>query len=363
MSELQFGLLGIGIAVVLAVYGYSWWQQRQYQQRFGEALEKQRPDVLDEPAPVEEKTVDELLEEPAAEPLADEVEQVLAEDAVRQNTVDETCSLLDAATDYLVAIYPSAPTSPAALAPLWLRRFDFGKKVHACGLNSNTGIWEKVIAESLQSYTAFKLALQLVDRSGAVSETRLNDFCDLAREIAEAIPAQVEAPDAAHSAELARKLDAVCAEVDQMIGLNLLPRGERQFTGSQVAQAVRQHGLSLQADGAFHLLDSDGRTLFTLSNMDNVTFQHHLLDQINTSGLTLLLEVPRVENPAGRFAEMLELARALATELRASVVDDRRAVLGDAGIRLIRGQIDEIEQTMRAHQIVPGGPLALRLFA
>ena len=371
MSELQVSLLIIGIAVVTAVYGYNWWQQRQYRRRFGAAFQPPREDALYHGATdklATEKSVDELLAEPAADTLAEEMEHALPiaplpGEPLRAQQADGVCALLDAATDYITVLSLKSHENARALAPLWQQRFDFGKNVHACGLNVASGTWEKVVAESPLSYSGFKLALQLADRSGAVNETRLADFRDLVRTIAAQLHAEAELPDVASASARALELDSFCAEVDQMIGLNILPNGERKFSGNEIASVAELHGMSLQADGAFHLLDAHGNTLFSLSNYDNVPFQHHTLGQMWVSGLTLLLDVPRVEQPTRSFDEMAVLARQLAMDLRAALVDDHRIALGESGIAQIREQAAAIESRMLSGDITPGGAQARRLFA
>ncbi len=371
MSDLQLSLLGIGIAVVLAVVGYSWWQQRQYRRKFGAAFKHGREDALYRPAA--EMTMDEMLSEPAAGMLGDMAGQALSAGALpgktpldevqRGQRPDGVCALLGAATDYIAVLSCKNPVSGNVLAPLWQKRFDFGKSVNVCGLNAASGVWEKVIAESPLSYSTLKLALQLADRSGAVSELRLRDFHDLVRDIAVQLQAEAELPDVAAASACALELDSFCAEVDQMTGLNILPGGERKFPGGDVAQVAAQHGMTLQADGAFHLTDENGQTVFSLGNYDNAPFQHHTLGQMWVNGLTLLLDVPRVERPVQRFDEMAVLARQLAMDLRAAVVDDLRMALGEPGFVQIRDHIAAIENRMLSGQVAPGSAQARRLFS
>ena len=369
MSELQISLLVIGIAVVLAVYGYSGWQHRQYRRKFGAAFKHGHEDALYRPAT--KNAVDELLAKSAEVPPVEGADQTpfttplpdTAGEPLRGQGQDGVCALLDEATDYIAVLTCKSPVSGHALAPLWHKRFDFGKSVHVCGLNTASGIWEKVIAESPLTYSKLKLALQLVDRSGAVSELWLSDFSDLMRDIAAQLQAEAELPDVAAAVARALELDGFCAEVDQMIGLNILPNGERTFSGGEIASLAGQYGMGLQADGAFHLPDAHGHTVLSLANFDKAPFQHHTLEQMWVNGLTLLLDVPRVEEPTQRFTEMAKLARQLAMDLRAVVVDDSRVALGDASIALILEQIAAIEGRMLSHKIAPGSAQARRLFS
>jgi FtsZ-interacting cell division protein ZipA len=159
------------------------------------------------------------------------------------------------------------------------------------------------------------------------------------------------------------QLDEFCAEVDQMIGINLLPNGGITIAASEVAQVTQQLGMSLQADGAFHLLDARGHTLYSLCNVDTTPFQHHTFNHMRVKGLTLLLDVPRVEAPAQRFDEMVMLARKLAQTLGATLVDDHSVALSAASLAQIREQIVVIENRMLAGDIEPGSARARRLFA
>ena len=367
MSELQISLLVIGVVVVLVLYGLSWRQQRQYRRKYGTVFKSQLEDVLYHHA-IEKSASD----SPVAERLLDELEQVepappasttQSISPLRPRYADEICALLDAATDYIVLLTPNQPTASNALTRLWQQRFDFGQNVHVCGLNVGSGAWEKVLAESHSSYTAFKLALQLVNRSGAISEARLADFKDLARLIATQLQADVVVPDVAQAAMHAQQLDKFCAAVDQMIGLNIFLGGERKMSGGDVAHTAERHGFRLQADGFFHLLDEHGHTLFTLGNADNTPLQHHTLESLWIDGLVLLLDLPRVEQPAQRFDQMAILARQLANDLHAGVADDRRVALSEAGITLIREQIAVVAAAMLDEHVVPGSAQARRLFS
>lgn len=356
MSELQISLLAIGILVVLAVYGYSAWQQRRYRSKFGAAFKTRHGDALYQGA----------LAGGAGElpdPFGGEMEHILPDVSIPVDVPEESCNTLDADTDYLAVLFSSSPLSASVLAPLWHRRFDFGKNVSICGVGVSGGSWERVAAESPLAYDTFRLALQLADRSGAVSEAHLAEFRDLLRDIADEIQAEVNLPDVAEAAACAQRLDAFCAEVDQMIGLNILPAGEHLLLGSDIAKAAARCGMALQADGAFHLLDAHGRTLFSLGNFDNSPFQHHALDEMPVIGLALQMDVPRVEQPTRRFDEMVVLARVIGEDLGAAVVDDNRMELGNAAIAMIRAQVAAIEKKMQAYPLIPGSAQARRLFS
>ena len=148
-----------------------------------------------------------------------------------------------------------------------------------------------------------------------------------------------------------------------MVGVNLVPPKGRLLHGGRIAQAAALLGMTLEADGAFHLLDAQGHSLFSLINQDNTPFQHLSLETSSTAGITLLLDVPRVEDPASQFDHMMHVARELAKELQVKVVDDHRVAFSDKRIgadpRTDRG----VEKKMCARGIEPGSSQALRLFS
>lgn len=356
MSEFQLSLLTIGLIVVAGVYLYGFWQQWRYRRSQGESFKSQVTDAAAKTAPDKAPASVAQLEE-RNDPLAG------LESDSGSSAADEVCGLLNDATDYVVTFLLKTPLSPEVLETLWQRRFDFGKSVHACGLNTGSGLWERIIPESEQTYRAFRLGLQLVDRTGSVSEMRLAGFRDLLGDIAKQLQVEVRLPQVEQVLQRAQELDRFCADVDQMIGINLLTGGDRKLFGTEVASAAERQGMSLQSDGTFHLADEFGVTLFNLSASDGTSFQHHTLNQARVDSLTLLLDIPRVSEPVRRFDEMVALAQELSKTLRTTMVDDQRVALSDGAIAQIRAQVAATEDLMLVGHITPGSAQALRLFS
>lgn len=350
MSEFQKSLLIIAILVVIAVYAYGYWQQWRYRRSLDRGNAEPRP------------TVRAAVPEPAATVTAASAEEP-ASHFIADNPVAEACDLLDDKLDFIVSMTPKFPVSAEVLAAFWPRRFDYGKTIQTCGCNAATGAWERVIPESPANYSELKIALQLVDRDGVISDTRLADFRELLGEIGRKQDADMVLPLAERALERARELDEFCASVDQMIGLNLISRGERPLFASEVAQAVQLSGMSLQADGTFHQFAPDGATLYTLSVSDGTPFQHHTLEQMQVKSLTLLLDIPRVQEPAKCFDDMILLALDIAPALRLTLVDDQRVILSQGAIAQIRDSVEAVEKRMLAGGLVPGSAQALRLFS
>jgi hypothetical protein len=365
MSELQVALLVIGFGVVAAVYAFGWWQQKRYREKFGAAFKADHADALCEggdPGRVEHAL--QIIGDEAVEGGTDKVIETLsAEEKPAASVLDDSCALLDMRSDFVIELHLDEPAPPAVLDGLWQRKFDFGKPVQVCGLTLNSQRWERAIAESKVLYGRFRIALQLVDRGGAVSAAKLADFRDLVLGVSGSIKADITVPDVNETHRRAVELDHFCAVVDQMVGVNLMPPGGRLLPGLKIMQAAALQGMTLESDGAFHLLNAQGHSLFTLVNQDTKPFQSHTMDTFSTPCVTLLLDVPRTLDPAVQFDAMVRAAHVFAGELQANLVDDHRVVLKDKELELIRGRITEIELKMCENGIVPGSVQARRLFA
>lgn len=345
MTEFQASLLIIAVIVVAAVYAHGWWQQWRYRRSLGRV--EAAPHAATEPTM-------------PADILPLEAER--GRDHFIADGTPDTCSPLDEQIDYIASMTPKFPSSAQVLERVWQHRFDFGKTLRACGCNAASGIWERVIPESPATYSELRVGLQLVDRDGVISATRLADFRELMGEIGRKEDADMVLPLVDSAMERARELDAFCAEVDQIIGLNLVCGGDRAPFASEVAALVQPMGMSLQADGAFHLFAPGGATLFTLIVTDGTPFQHHTLERMQVSNLTLLLDIPRVSEPARHFDEMSLLAMELTATLHATLVDDQRVLLGKGALEQIRVRVATVEQRMVRGGIAPGSAQALRLF-
>lgn len=366
MSDLQAALLAIGLCIVAVVYALGWWKQRQYSRKFGAAFGQSHDDALYQVnAAGAELPIEPLLEMINVDALPEDIAlpEAVELPALAESGLSEPCALLDDRCDFIIELHLAEPACSAALAGLWQRKFDFRKPLQVCGLNVRSGQWERAVAESQTLYSRFRIALQMLDRSGVISVAKMGDFRDLLLGIAQAINADTTLPEIQDAHHSAQSLDVFCAEVDQMVGINLLPPGNRQLNGEKIAEAAALLSMKLESDGAFHFLDALGHSLVTLSNRDSKPFQHHTLAHLSTPGIILMLDVPRVGNPAAGFDQMLKMAHVLARELQVNLVDDHRVPLTDAGLARIRAQISDVEARMCENNLIPGSAQARRLFS
>lgn len=401
MSELQISLLAIGLLIVVGVYGFNRFQERKYRRIAEKAFPAKPEDVLldsgsdtlpdtlpdaheiarfrkesrIEPvvsAPPEELPVELAEEWVAEEEIIEEIEPIPVVESQPEEEVkpplvaqheDRPGALQDETINYRVQLHLSEPVGIATLIEAIQRQGDFGKRVHWLDMNSLTGRWEEVGQGSAEEYLNIVATLQLADRSGPVSEPDLAAFCSQVQAVADDLMAIAEFPDRQPALARAAALDQFGADVDVLIGVNVITQNGVAFAATKVRAMAEAAGMKLQPDGAFHFFNEEGADLFSLANLDPAPFSAENIRQLSTHGVTFLFDVPRVADGVRVFNQMLMLARQMASSLGGQVVDDNRRPLSDAGIARIKQQLADIYARMEAQQIKSGSARALRLFS
>jgi hypothetical protein len=357
MSDLQLSLLAIGAVVVAAVYCYNWMQERGLRRRMQQAFGA-HDDVLLKGG-VESPPTDGRLE-PQLAPRAP-----AGGNAARpaESAADPAPEGFDAVLDYVAEIESDAPIPDAVIGELTGKIGACGKPARVSGLDARTGRWDEAVRGRGGRYHALRLSLQLVNRAGAVSAAQLAMFCDAVRAGAARIPAQAACPDTEAALKSAHDLDALCADVDVAVGVNVIAADGGSFPGTKIRAIAESAGFKLEPDGVFHFRNDLRQTLFTLDNHEPAPFLPESIKGLSTGGVTLLLDVPRVARGAEALDRMLELARHLATALGGNLVDDNRAALSETGIARIKEQVRTIHAKMDLSGIPAGSARALRLFS
>ncbi|MBU1689555.1 MAG: cell division protein ZipA C-terminal FtsZ-binding domain-containing protein [Gammaproteobacteria bacterium] len=400
MSELQISLLAIGLLIVAGVYGFNRYQERKYRRIAEKAFPARQEDVLLESGsdtlpdtPTDTHEVADFRDESRIEPVISmppeevsvapteelavedvNVEQiepipavVLPEEKLKPllSTQYEGTPVVsqDETINYRVQLHPSESVGAVALNEAIQRQGDFGKRVHWFGMNSLSGGWEEVGQGSAEEYLNIAATLQLANRTGPVSDSDLAAFCSQVQTVADELVAVAEFPKRQPALALAAALDQFCADVDVLIGANIITQNGEAFAATKVRAMAEAAGMKLQPDGAFHYFNDEGADLFSLANLDPTPFSAENIRQLSTHGITFLFDVPKVADGVRVFNQMLMVARQMASSLGGQVVDDNRRPLSDAGIAKIKQQLADIYARMEAQQIKSGSARALRLFS
>jgi len=373
MSDLQISLLVVGVVVVGAVYLFNWVQERRLRRRLEEAFGPEHDDVLLKTPPSsrqEQHRVEPQLQEPAELRGATSADSLVETSAGSESVVPGTPAGtspyepgFDAAIDFIAEIEADAPIPDAVITELLNKIAVCGKPVRGAGCSAATGRWEDLGRGGGNRSTSLRLAIQLVDRSGPINPAQLASFCDAVTNCARRISARVVLPDVQAAIRLARELDGFCADVDVAIGLNIVAPEGRNFSGTEIRTLAESAGFKLEPDGIFRYRDEGHRTLFTLDNHEPAPFIPEQVKSLSTTGVTLLLDVPRVAGGKDVLNRMIEIGKSLAQALGGRLVDDNRVALSDSGIGKIRQQLRDIHAAMGARGIEAGSARALRLFA
>ena len=408
MTSLQIGLIVAGVVLVAGVLLYNWLQERRVRRRMDAAFAPRAAgaDVLldatrgaaargprveptlgdeapaglrtlpengpgpepdtDDAAPYEppvdviRRTGSEATAEPLAAPLA-----TATSDAPERTPPAAAAGCGDSPPDpdieSIVTLQPVQPVTAGALAAGLHARL--GKPLRWFGRRTPAEPWRRLGSDTRGEFTEIAACLLLADRTGAASAPLLDAFIRLTGEVAASLPAATLAPSAGAEAERAEALDRICADLDVQIGLTLLKTGPATISGTRLRGVAEAAGFRLAAGGRFEWVQEEtGATLYALQNYRSEPFTADNLRLMATPGAVLLLDVPRVADPARVFDQMKLVAKRMAQTLDAALVDDNRRPLDDAALAAIRQQVQATAAAMKDVRIDPGSPRALALF-
>ena len=408
MSDLQIALLVIGVVIVAAVVVFNWLQERRFRKQAAAAFEATVGDALMKP-PAAPREAPVRIEPELREPTLDAGEPLgIAENAEPSLRIEAE----HAGNPFEAPVQPAAPaaTAPASPPPAAAPRESYvtpvpaetrasgqpaspyddlieyririggsgilasvfgdainqsrnlGRAVRWYGLPEGATSWEEVQPWRDVHYQQVLVTMQLADRNGAVQDEELSALCALARTTAQAHGLGIACDDVVDALERAQSIDRFCVDVDVLIGLNIVGRGDAQIDLERIASEAEHSGMVLGRDGVYQLLDSRGELLYALYNHDGEPFPADATGQ-GAPGVTLQFDVPRVPDGTRVFDSMVAFGRKLANDVGGLLVDDNLRPLTDAGIDKIRGQLDRIYERMEARGVPSGSRRALRLFS
>jgi hypothetical protein len=390
MSDLQISLLAIGAAIVVVVLLFNWFQERRFREQADAAFQKPAADALMQPGAVSREMhgrVEPALREPVFD--SDIVNDIVEINEPSLHIEPETAQAPSTQTAGVAprphAAPPSAPapTAPApydelieyririgsdgVLANVFADAFNhartLGKAVRWLGLPVGATEWEEVQPWRDVHYQQVVVTMQLADRNGAVQEEQLSSLCDMLQATAHKHGLRVACDDVGEALERAQAIDRFCVDVDVLIGLNVVARGEGAVNLTRIVREAEGSGMVLGMDGVFQLIDSRGEPLYALCNHDAEPFSSQVVEGQTSQGVTLQFDVPRVPDGLKVFDGMVAFGRKLANEVGGILVDDNLRPLTDTGIEKIRTQLMHIYERMEARGVPSGSRRALRLFS
>ncbi|WP_231970279.1 cell division protein ZipA C-terminal FtsZ-binding domain-containing protein [Polynucleobacter necessarius] len=221
------------------------------------------------------------------------------------------------------------------------------------GLNADADSaeeWEELRPEA--SYSELQLAIQLASRRGAIGVLELSDFCSRAQALADTLGSQIDMLSVNTMLDSAKELDAMAAESDIQLSINV--SFDEPCPWGNFDALMRQRGFRLARNGRHYEFCSNGELIFVSADLD---------PNKAVSQLTLLLEVPLINQEERAFERMLAEGVEIAHTGHGRLVDDNGINLSGAAIISIRQHLDTLYANLEKFGVPAGSSTASRLFS
>jgi hypothetical protein len=300
MTDLQLGLLVLGAGAVIGVVLYNRLQERAVRREAEQAFASRHADVL----------------------LGGERTVVAAQSAPRgHGPAIPPGAMPDPRLDYVIALRIPVGLPAASALEAWKPiEQRFGRRVLLAG--SDGSGWKPLATGELRSLSSLRAGLQMVSRSGVVSDAELLEFRTEVETLGARSRAECASPEMRQALDMARELDRLCADTDIQVALHV--------TGAAEAP-------------------NEGETPYQISAAEK--------------GVSFVLDMPRTTEPTRAFEAMARAAVALAGQVGGQVVDDRGRPLDERALAAIGAQLEVERRKLAEHGIEAGSALALRLFS
>lgn len=157
---------------------------------------------------------------------------------------------------------------------------------------------------------------------------------EVAHSVAETPAEPVPAPEpdiAAYEDEKEEVVDAPKEPEQQVLILNVLAGGSKEFDGEELINCLEQHGMIFGEMEIYHRhadLAGNGQVLFSAANMFNPgSFPLATIHQFTTPGITFFMTLPCYGEAEQNFKLMLQTAQQVADQLGGLVADDKRNMM------------------------------------
>jgi hypothetical protein len=351
MSDLQIGLIALGVLFILLVLGFNWWQDRRVRRRMQVHFPGSEQDPLlgsDAALPGAPATSGGRRREPGIG-AASEATVPPSADADDLQEPDPACEVV-------IDVRFGAPVRGTDLLPVLQGLHRVGRKPVRMFAETDTRRHRSRL-HAEESYASVQLAVLLANRSGPLTGIEWSQAWSRAEALSERFEGTIEGPDTQAVLERAAKLDDTCAALDTQVGLTLVlaePRAAADVIGTAL-------GLGFMVDGArLAWLSPHGQVCFTLSRADGAPLEAGTGD---TDRLNLLLDVPCSPTDPRAFGRMVDVGRDLAGRLGAELVDDHGKPLGEGADAVIDERLQVLFGQLEQAGLTAGGERALRVFS
>jgi hypothetical protein len=339
MSDLQIGLISLGVVLILVVVSFNWWQDRRVRQKMREHFPEAEQDPLMGGLP------------PAVGRREPGLGVSTPDDAAADDTieVDPHCEVV------IDIVFPQAVPSESLHEAIQSVNKVGSKPVRIFAEREGGG--HRARLRQNESYVSMQLAVLLANRSGPLTDIEWSHLWTIAQSLAERFDGSIEGPEQDTVVEQARQLDALCAGLDALVGLALRLEGTRPV--AEVTQTVKDVGFLAYGRQLAWMADS-GLPRFTL------LFDGAQAGDVQSAGvdrIDLLLDIPNSLADSQAFSRMACVGRDLAGRLNAVLVDDQGHPVAEGADHTIDGQLVELYDKLEKAGFPAGTERTVRVFS
>jgi len=380
MSDLQIGLIVLGVLLILLVLGFNWWQDRRVRRKMQSHFPTNEHDPLlgaeqhagahggagESRAPATKVHKGAQSAEPRREPNfgagggstagVPSGHAAAAPVAATSGSDQDDAEEVDPAIEAVIELTFGSPVRGAELLPHVQSVRNVGRKPVRIFAETEGGRHRARIHAD-ETYSRLQLAILLANRSGPLTAIEWSQAWARAQDLAERFDASPEGPEQQPVLEHAHKLDDVCAALDTQVGLTLL-LGCAQ-PAAEVLAIARDMGFVHEGPRLAWMSD-EGIARFTLSRSDGAPFDAGVggVEKMN-----LLLDVPCSPADTRAFGRMVDVGRELASRLRADLVDDQGKPLADGSDVAIDERLQKLFSQLDQAGLRSGSARAQRVFS
>lgn len=354
MSDLQIGLIALGVLLILLVLGFNWWQDRRVRRKMQAHFPTSEQDPL-LGAAASGQAPGVARREPGMGGESAAVNPHAVAPVDPGSDADDT-EEPDPACEVVIEVAFAEPVRGADLLPYMQSLRQIGRKPLRVFAETDQRRHRAHIHAD-ESYASMQLAVLLANRSGPLTAIEWSQAWARAQDLAERFEAHIEGPDQQVVLEQAARLDDTCAALDTQVGLTLLLGGAQP--AAEVLAVAREMGFV--ADGARLAWPAEnGVARFTLARADGAAFDAGMG---GIERLYLLLDVPCSPADERAFGRMVDVGRDLASRLRAELVDDQGKPLADGSESGIDERLQVLFGQLEQAGLPAGSARAQRVFA
>jgi hypothetical protein len=340
MSDLQIGLILLGVLLILVVVIFNWWQDRRVRQKMQEHFPERELDPLMGNSPVAAGR-----REPAFGTI----------DTTQEAAADDTAEV-DPSTEVVIDISFAQAIATDQLHPAVQSFHTAGSKPVRIFAEREGG-GHRARLRPGEAYVSMQLAVLLANRSGPLTDIEWSQLWGMAQDLAERFDGAIEAPEQDEVIQRARELDEQCASLDAQVALVLQLPGTVPV--ADMTRALQEVGF-LPHGRQLAWMSDTGTPRFT-ALFDGVRPQE--VQSAGVDRVDLLLDLPNSPADEQAFSRMASVGRDLAKRLKAELLDDQGRPVREGADDAIDKQLLDLYTRLAQAGFEAGAERSVRVFS